>query len=225
MDLQVVIPAAGLGERLGEPLPKALVKLHDKALVCHTLQKFTPYLQEHPAIVLYPPSFRQDFAEACRDYPVTLVEGGKERQESVQRALAAVHPEVEIVVLHDAARPFVSLASVASAIEEAQKNGAATVAIPVADTILQVSDEGFLMKTPDRKRLWACQTPQVFQKDLLLAAHLRAQQEDRHFTDDASLIRHHGVSVKIVPGTADNFKITTPEDLVYAAFKMEKEWT
>ena len=154
---------------------------------------------------------------------VLLVAGGAERQESVRNALTSLEADAEIVILHDAARPFVSPDTVRAGIEACREWGASTLAVPVSDTILMVNEDGFLTDTPDRRQLWACQTPQIFLKELLLSAHVRALSEGKQFTDDASLIRYYGGKVKIVPGHGDNFKITTPEDLNYAAYKMQKE--
>lgn len=223
MKLQVVIPAAGMGERLGMPLPKALVEINGQALIRHTLQRLAPFHEERPAIVLYPENFHDDFVRVCEPMNVLLVAGGKERQQSVQNALSALEADTEIAILHDAARPFVPLDAVHAAVEACKQWGAATLAVPVSDTILAVNEECLLTDTPDRKQLWACQTPQIFLKEALLYAHGQAAAENRQFTDDASLVRHYGGTVKIVSGHGGNFKITTAADLAYAAFIMQKE--
>jgi len=112
---------------------------------------------------------------------------------------------------------------VREAISEARKHGAATVAMPCADTILESDDHLALVHTPDRTHLWACQTPQVFKLDLLRKAHRDARERGLRFTDDATLVREYGAPVRIVPSTARNFKVTTADDLRYAAFLLEEE--
>ena len=166
MRVQAVIPAAGMGERLGASRPKALVEINGVPLLRHTLLRLASLLTPLPCIVSYPEGFRNEFEHACCDLNVVLICGGRERQESVWLALNVLDPQVEIVLLHDAARPFPDPASIQCAVEETKKWGAATLAIPVSDTILSVSEDGFLKDTPDRRELRACQTPQIFLKDL-----------------------------------------------------------
>jgi 2-C-methyl-D-erythritol 4-phosphate cytidylyltransferase len=217
---QLVIPAAGMGRRLDAPLPKALVRIVDAPLLVHTLRRFQTVNLTGPTLVLYPEGWRETFeAElAAHDLVerVELVVGGAERQDSVRIGIEALDAATEVVAVHDAARPFVSPVSVRHCLEEAYEYSAATVAIPAVDTILQVSEDGFLEHTPDRARMWACQTPQAFRVDAIRAAHEAAERAGHTATDDASLIRWHGGSVKIVMGTAHNIKVTTPADLTLA---------
>ncbi|HNZ47223.1 MAG TPA: 2-C-methyl-D-erythritol 4-phosphate cytidylyltransferase [Candidatus Hydrogenedentes bacterium] len=222
MRVQAVIPAAGMGERLGASRPKALVEINGVPLLRHTLLRLASLLTPLPCIVSYPEGFRNEFEHACCDLNVVLICGGRERQESVWLALNVLDPQVEIVLLHDAARPFPDPASIQCAVEETKKWGAATLAIPVSDTILSVSEDGFLKDTPDRRELRACQTPQIFLKETITAAHRAAHEEGRQFTDDASMVRFYGGQVKIVPGTVGNFKITTPADLAYATYLVQE---
>lgn len=222
MRVQAVIPAAGLGERLGASRPKALVEINGVPLLRHTLLRLASLMTPLPCIILHPEGFRKEFEQACCDMNVVLTCGGRERQESVRIALNLLDPQAEIVLLHDAARPFPDPASVQYAVEETKKWGAVTLAIPVSDTILSVTENGFLRDTPDRKKLQACQTPQIFLKETITTAHQAAHEEGRQFTDDASMVRFYGGQVKIVPGTAGNFKITTPADLAYAAYLLQE---
>ena len=122
-----------------------------------------------------------------------------------------------MVVVHDCARPFVTADMIESTLEAASKCGAATVAVPVKDTIKEADDDGFVVNTLDRRRLWSIQTPQAFRYDLLFQAHLHARENDIQVTDDASLI--DGLDdhrVRLVMGTSENIKITTPGDLAIA---------
>lgn len=219
-DVQLLIPAAGMGQRLGGGRPKALLDLAGKPLLVHTLQRFKSLGLVDGAVVVGPPSHRDKFLDVLGSaFPVfrfQWADGGAERQLSVLNGLAVLSPETEIVVIHDAARPFVPPESVRASIDAARQFGAATVAVPSVDTILVGDEDAFLVGTPDRKMLWACQTPQTFQVPVIRAAHASANEEDHLGTDDATLVRRMGGVVKLVMGSPLNFKVTTPGDLALA---------
>lgn len=226
MKTYLLIPAAGLGRRLGRPQPKALVEVAGAPLLVHTLRRFAALHLVEDATIMVPLHHESAFRAALDDaFPrnhVQLVPGGDERQDSVARGLDTIASDDGIVVIHDAARPFVDPDVVKEAISEARKRGAATVAMPSADTILEADEKHMLVRTPDRAQLWACQTPQVFRLDLLRTAHRHAGERGLRYTDDATLVREYGAPVRIVPSTARNFKVTTADDLRYAAFLLEK---
>jgi len=142
-----------------------------------------------------------------------VVAGGAERSDSVLAGLEAVEGPCDLVAVHDAARPLVKTEDAAKTVRVAARFGAAVLAVPVTDTIKQATDQGFVLNTPDRRRLWAAQTPQCFEYNVLLDAHRAANQEGLTATDDASLVERLGVSVVLVPGDYGNIKITTPMDL------------
>lgn len=226
MTTQLMIPAAGSGKRLGFSSPKALVELAGDPILVHTLRHFAELDLIDDAIVLVPPVERAQFedaiARAFGDGGIRIVDGGSERQHSVANGLEVLDPSTEIVVIHDAARPFVDASAIQASIDAAKIHGAATVAISCADTILQGDGDAMLVDTPDRSRLWACQTPQTFQRDVICDAHAAAKSDDNVYTDDATMVRAMGVSVKIVNGSPNNFKITTPEDLAYAEYLIKE---
>lgn len=226
MSAHLLLPAAGLGKRLLRSEPKALVEVAGEPLLIHTLRRFVSLDLVKDAIIMVPlhheAAFRSAIDHAFPAAHVQLSPGGAERQQSVARGLDALGTDHGIVVIHDAARPFVDPDTVREAISEARKHGAATVATPCVDTILQATKDRFLESTPDRSRLWACQTPQVFRIDLLREAHQRAAKEGRTYTDDATLVLAHGAPVRIVAGSPSNFKVTTPEDLRYAEFLIKE---
>lgn len=209
-----------MGSRLGSGKPKALVDLAGKPLLVRTLERLDAMNLVDGAVVAVPPDCRATFEAvlhtAFGERTITVIDGGAERQLSVANGLAALDAETDIVVIHDAARPFVSLRAVHDSIEGARTFGAATVALPCSDTILEDDGEGFLEGTPDRDRLWACQTPQTFRVEVIAAAHRSAQRDGFFATDDASLVRENGGRVKLVTGSAFNRKITTRADLAYA---------
>lgn len=226
MNTQLLIPAAGAGTRLTAERPKALVELAGVPLLLHTIRRFEPLRILEHMVVLAPPDYEDQFETLLAEhYPDTrfhVITGGAERQASVGIGLAALQPTTELVVIHDAARPFIDPNTVTSTIEAAARYGAATVATPCVDTVLEATEDDMLAATPDRGRLWACQTPQIFQVSIVREAYTRAQADGRVFTDDATLVNEYGAQVKIVRGSPENFKITTPNDLKHAAFLLRE---
>lgn len=223
--VQLLVPAAGMGTRLGANQPKALIDIAGTPLLVRTLCRFAACGLVDNCLIVIPMEARPAFEACLRTFfpkaTVRLVAGGAERQESVANGLAALDPSTGIVVIHDAARPFVTEESIRASIDAAKTFGAATVAVPSVDTIL-VADEGaFLRETPDRKTLWLCQTPQTFQVEVLRRAHDHAAKNGFIGTDDASLVRRVGGKVKLVLGSPLNFKVTTPQDLALARCVVE----
>ena len=220
MKAQLLIPAAGMGVRLGANGPKALVDLGGRPLLAVTLSRFSEIGLLDPAIIVAPAAhfsaFEDVLARHLKPGSWRMVEGGAERQESVSRGLAALRADAEIVVIHDAARPFVPRRAVEGSIAAAAECGAATVAVPVSDTILVSDGRGFLESTPDRRLLWACQTPQTFRVDVIRRAHQAAIEGGYLCTDDATAVRRTGLPVRLVEGSPENFKVTTPFDLATA---------
>lgn len=146
---------------------------------------------------------------------LSVVAGGRERQESVWRALQAVPAGASLVVVHDAVRPFITPGLVRSVIREARRRGACTCGLPVVETVKRVRD-GRIEATVEREGLWLIQTPQAFHRSLLWEAHEKARRDGFSGTDDAVLVERLGVPVRMVPGLPENFKITTPADLARA---------
>lgn len=223
MITQLILPAAGLGQRLGLQLPKALAQLCGQSLVARTLDRLLAVEFLEPIIVIYPTGYEDEFSEALDEIPadILLVEGGAERRDSVKRGLDALDADTEIVAIHDAARPFPTVRSVFAAIEAAHKYGAATLATPAVDTILTDEGTGFMGTTPERSLLWACQTPQVFQVDVIRRAYEDERNKGIPSTDDATLVQRIGAPVKLIDGGAMNFKITTKRELAFANYLLE----
>lgn len=217
---QVIIPAAGAGTRLGCDGPKALVPIAGQPMLARTLGRFRDAGLLDRAIIVAPgahlPAMEACAAEFFPGYRPQFVVGGAERQDSVGNGLDALDPDTEIVAIHDAARPFVPVEAILDSIRAAEACGGATVAIRCIDTILEGDEDAFLQSTPDRSRMWACQTPQTFQVAALRAAYARAKAEGFLGTDDATVVRRAGTRVKLVAGSAYNFKVTTPADLTIA---------
>lgn len=202
-----LIPAAGSGTRLGMG-PKAFVEVGGKSLLERSVAALVGLVDE--VIVALPEGMELPAGIAAR-----AILGGETRQESVERLLHAT--SADFVLIHDAARPFLPESVVLALLEAIPETGAATVALPVADTLVRAAgaggDWGELVT---REGLWAVQTPQGFRRELLLEAHARAKAEAHAATDDAGLIARLGGRVRLVQGDARLFKVTTRGDLALA---------
>lgn len=209
--MAVLVPAAGGGERLGGGLPKALRPIAGIPMLVHAVRSLTAAPSVGPVFVAAPLA-DLDEVRGLLGAGVTVVPGGATRAESVRCALAALPDEVDVVVVHDAARPFVP-SSVVEAVVAAVLAGhdAVVPVLPVADTIKRVAADGSVVETLDRSGLYATQTPQGFRRSVLAAAH--AQDGVGDATDDAVLVERLGLPVWTVPGADEAFKVTRPDDL------------
>jgi 2-C-methyl-D-erythritol 4-phosphate cytidylyltransferase len=220
--VSAIIVAAGLGARLGCDTPKAFIHLAGRSLLAWSLRTIASSLLIDEAVITIPDGMqsrtRAEVVAAGLKIPVKLTPGGAERQESVRIALALTSAEASIVVVHDAARPFANPATFAATIAAAMRTGGAIAAIPLADTLKRVANDGrTIAATIARVGLWQAQTPQAFRRDLLIAAHERAMRDAIVATDDADLVERCGATVDLIEGSALNFKITTSADLTLAA--------
>lgn len=219
-----VIVAAGSGVRLGAGMPKALVPLHGRPMLNWAVEAFAAHSQIGSVVVVAPAdavaTVRTELAgdpaqPAEQRELVTVVAGGSSRQLSVDRGVAALGSGVDLVLVHDAARPLVD-SSVITAVISRLRSGASAVipVLPVADTIKRVDSAGQVVATVDRSELRAVQTPQGFHYEVLVAAHRAAAEGSlSEVTDDAGLVEALGLKVDTVPGCERSFKITTPHDL------------
>ncbi|MBP7175234.1 MAG: 2-C-methyl-D-erythritol 4-phosphate cytidylyltransferase [Thermoclostridium sp.] len=222
-----IIVAAGKGSRMNAKTNKQYLMLSNRPVLAYTLEAFehTEIISE--IILVIHPDDHQLFKECILPYGFSkitaVVDGGADRQASVYNALAQVSPESGIIAVHDGARPLIAPKVITDSTETAAKYGAACVGVPVKDTIKQVSPELTVIDTPDRSVLWAVQTPQTFQRDILINAHEKALSEGYRGTDDSVLVERLGVKVKMVMGSYANLKITTAEDLVFAGAFLKAE--
>lgn len=212
----VVILAAGVGKRMNSTTPKQFLKLQGKPILIHTLETF----EKHPHISQITVVTNQDsFAQVdhmLQEYGLQKVKqvvmGGEERQDSVYAGIKVT--QTKLVMVHDAVRAFVTSDEISALIEAVNENNpAATLAVPVKDTIKKVNEAGMVEETLNRQELWSIQTPQMFERSLLLRAHQQAVVHDVSATDDAMLVEMLGDSVKVVRGEYTNIKITTPDDI------------
>lgn len=215
MRIGLVLAAAGLGTRLKAAEPKAFLRLLDQTLVDRSLAPFLLRDDLAAAAVAVPdPAAAADLL-GHMDPRVRFVQGGADRQASVAAGLAAIG-QVDLILVHDAARPLVEEGTIAAVIEAAGRFGAAVPALPIHDTVKEAGPDGRVLGTPPRAALVLAQTPQGFRADLLRRAHADAQARGIRATDDASLVERLGEPVVLVPGRRSNLKITTREDLLIA---------
>lgn len=216
-----LIPAAGQGQRMGLDIEKQFLLLGGKPLLAHTLARFeeTPGIDR--IVVIVPPG-RETFCYQAIVEPGELrkvthiVAGAETRQRSVTSGFRCLDEDVDVVVIHDGARPFVTPSLIRAAIDGAVQDGSAVAAIPESDTLKRVSDEGTIIETVDRRNLWRAQTPQAFRRPILQRALAHAAEHNLEVTDEASLVELLSWPVRIIPGLMWNFKITSPDDLVLA---------
>jgi 2-C-methyl-D-erythritol 4-phosphate cytidylyltransferase len=228
MKVAVILPAAGLGTRMGRGTAektgtsrKQFMLLEGSPILVHTVRKFLA-ADRVTEIVIALRAEDLDWVEEVlrKEFPgkrVRVVEGGNSRQESVANALATIPPDIEIVAVHDAVRPFIDLETIAKVFQEASETGAAIVGVPVVDTVKQVSRGTGKVKirgTLQRDKLILAQTPQVFRHDLLTKAFQSAKRDGFIGTDEASLVeRLEDVEISVVSGSDRNIKITKPADM------------
>jgi 2-C-methyl-D-erythritol 4-phosphate cytidylyltransferase len=221
----VVIVAAGKGSRMRTAMSKQYLQLGGRSILVHTLQLFQNIQEVDHIVLVVGESDLDRCRQFVRDYKLAKVTriliGGKERQNSVKLGLDALSPGTEWVLVHDGVRPFVAPEQVVSCWHKAMEQEAAVLAVPVKDTIKIVDAEGEIQLTPDRKSLWAIQTPQAFRVSLLQEAHVQAEKEGFLGTDDAMLVERMGKPVHVVEGDYYNIKITTPEDLPWAEWILQ----
>lgn len=216
----VIIAAAGQGKRMGMIKNKVFLPLQGEPVLLHSIRAFSDCPQIDKLVIVAAAEEIEEVTsmlnavEGIKQWQI--VAGGMERQHSISNALDLLQDEQGIVMVHDGARPLISSRIIVEVLAAAKIHRAAGVAVPVKDTIKTVDKNGFIIDTPDRSNLWAIQTPQAFDLELLRNAYNKAFQDKIVGTDDAMLVERLGVPVKIVPGAYENIKITTPEDLVVA---------
>lgn len=217
--IAAIIVAAGQGRRMGHKTPKQYLLLNGKPVLWHTLQRFIKTgIFTKIVLVIDRNYFDYIQASIIRKYKlpqVTLVAGGKERQDSVYQGLLSLK-SCDHVAIHDGVRCLVSAQVIKETIKAARQYGAATAAVPLQDTIKESAAGQLVQKTIDRSKLWRIQTPQVFNYEIIMKAYKKAYQAGFYGTDDAMLVEKMGKKVKLVMGSYDNLKITTPLDLLVA---------
>lgn len=226
MKVLAIIPAAGAGVRMGGETPKQFLSLEGVPIVVHTLRKFNEADSiDEIYLGVRPEDMERAHAEIQREQfakPVRILPGGATRQQTVSLALAEAPSSTEIVVVHDAVRPFVTTELIQRSVDEARKSGAAILGIPSVDTVKQVERQMILGTIP-RERIVLAQTPQAFQFSIIKEACERAEADGYDGTDEASLVERLGGSVTVLMGSDRNIKITKPSDLPLARLFFAQE--
>jgi len=220
-DVGVIVVAAGQGSRIGGELPKQYQPIAGVPMVLRALRPFTAHADVAQVVLVIPAEDARrppDFLAELSGSGLTLVAGGAERRDSVAAGLAALRPECTVVLVHDAARPFVASSVVDAVIRHARQGDGAIAAVPLTDTVKEASADHpeLIERTLPRERLWRAQTPQGFPRAVLARAHALAVRDGRPATDDAALVEALGVAVHLVPDSPRNLKVTTADDLALA---------
>ena len=213
----VVIVAAGTGSRMNMGINKQFIKLEGKEIIAYTIEKFynNSNIEDIVVVVKEDESefFKKEILDKYNFKNVKIANGGKERQDSVYNGLKLLDEKCDVVLIHDGARPFVSDKIIDKSIEEAKEHKAIVVGVPVKDTIKVIDNDKNIVDTPNRSVLWAVQTPQTFDYNILIDAYKDAFKNKFYGTDDAMLVERIGYKVKMLEGSYNNIKITTQEDL------------
>lgn len=218
MKVSCLLLAAGTGSRFGGEIPKQFMKFDSMPVIIHTLKVLEGCQKINNIVIIMNKDFIEYTNELIAEYDIhkvlTIVPGGETRQGSTLNGLNALKEyDPEIVVIHEAVRPFIDEALVNETIEEAVKYGAVDVGVKTTDTMIQVED-GFITGMPDRTILYNGLMPQTFQYELIVMAHQKAMEDNfNETTDDVRLVHRLGLPVKVVTGSYDNKKLTTQEDI------------
>ncbi|HET7621519.1 MAG TPA: 2-C-methyl-D-erythritol 4-phosphate cytidylyltransferase [Gemmatimonadaceae bacterium] len=214
-DVGVVIVAAGSGSRTGSEQLKQFRWVAGKPMLLHSVQRFMERPDVAIVVAVLPRNYAGDpppWLFQCDLDRLLVSVGGRERGDSVLNGLQDMPPEVKTVVIHDAARPLADSATIERVIAEARQGRGAVAALPVSDTLKEVDDEGRIIRTVDRAKLWRAQTPQAFPRDMIERAYADARKARVSATDDAALCERLGLEVVVVPGSELAMKVTVEED-------------
>ena len=222
-----IVLAAGKGTRMNAGMNKQFMLINDRPLLAQTLAAFQS-CNAIDSIILV--AGREEL-KTCKEQILDvygfdkvdkLVSGGSERQQSVYNGILELEDDCSIVVIHDGARPILPEGIIEKCIDGAKIYGAVSAGMPAKETIKILNEEGFVQYTPERGKVWVTQTPQAFKRDIIEKAHETANIKGISGTDDAFLVECMGIKVKMLEGSYENIKITTPEDIILAEAIMRK---
>lgn len=224
MKAAAIIPAAGSGARMGAGHRKQYLELGGEPVLLRAIRPILAHPEVAWVVVALPPD-DVDHPPFPMPDGVIVVPGGAERGDSVRRGLSEVPADADVVLIHDGARPLVTAAIVERALRAAAAGTGAIAAVPLADTLKRVTDDGTITATVDRRHLWRAQTPQAFPRSMIVDAYRRAAEEAVLATDDAALVERYGGRVVVVDGDVRNLKVTRPADLIFAELLLTAETT
>ncbi len=220
-----VIVAAGSARRMGG-VDKIMAELKGEPLILHTVRAFQETQVIGEIVIVTRPDLIEPISQLCQkagfDKVTEVVAGGETRQESVNRGLGSLKKGTKLAAIQDGARPLVTPQLIDRVVRAANTYGAAAPGVPVKDTVKETRG-GIVQRTPDRSTLFAAQTPQVFDFDLIRGALHKAEKEKAALTDDCSAVERMGMSVRLVEGDERNFKVTTQQDLLLARVMLEEK--
>jgi 2-C-methyl-D-erythritol 4-phosphate cytidylyltransferase len=218
MKVSAVLVGAGLGLRMGGSIKKPFLMVHGKPIFLRTIERFFQNDMISEIIVVVGETEIKSIREQWQDIldaskVKKIVAGGKRRQDSVYNGLCETGTDAEIVLIHDIVRPLVRKEHIEAVINKVRESNAAILAAPMKATVKEAGSDLRIQRTVPRNNLWMAQTPQGFKRELILKVFDQFKDADREFTDDAQMVEMAGYPVDIVPGTDENIKITTPEDI------------
>lgn len=214
--VSVILLAGGVGSRMNADIPKQYLQLGDKAIARYSFDCLSLVPEVSEIIVVCEKDYYETFESEMPDVDLSFAAPGRRRQDSVYSGFKAIVSDPDLICIHDAARPFISVQLVRRVLEAGYDYGAATAAMPVKFTVKEANDEHLVINTPDRSKLWEIQTPQVLKPKILKQGFEHVHEHGLTVTDDVSLAEQIGLPVKLVEGDYSNLKITTPQDLVVA---------
>lgn len=217
-----IILSAGNGTRMKSQKSKLLLEIDGKTVIQRSVEAFLNVSDIDELIIVAREKDIEEFSSLLPDERISFVIGGDTRQQSVKNAVDTIE-NADLILIHDGARPLVKTEDIENTLRAASETKAAAVGVFVKDTIKVVDSDGFVESTPDRSKLFAIQTPQVFDFDLYKEAMQKAEKQHKDFTDDCQLIENFGKKVKTVVGHYSNIKITTPDDIPLAENLLKKE--
>lgn len=229
MKNSVIIAASGTGKRMKSAVAKQYMELKGRTVLSYTIEAFnsSEYIDEI-IIVCGSDDIAYVFEEIVMkngyDKVISVTAGGRERQDSIYNGLKEVSPDCDVVLIHDGVRPFIENKYIKELTEAAMEYGGCVMGVRVKDTIKVCNNDNYITSTPERATLWAAQTPQCFKYEIIMKAYEKAYDEGFYGTDDSMLAERTGVKIKMIEGSYNNIKLTTPEDIYMGEIILEKKY-